>query len=37
VLAQSKYGVVAFFIGDERAKLLRDLKDTFPEVKFVLD
>ncbi|HXQ42282.1 MAG TPA: methylated-DNA--[protein]-cysteine S-methyltransferase [Candidatus Udaeobacter sp.] len=35
--AESSYGVVALFIGDDRARLLRDLKDTFPEAEFVLD
>jgi AraC family transcriptional regulator of adaptative response/methylated-DNA-[protein]-cysteine methyltransferase len=37
VVAESKLGVVALFIGDDRAKLLRDLKGTFPEAEFVLD
>ena len=37
MVAQSKHGVVALFIGDDRAKLLRELKDTFPEAEFVLD
>jgi AraC family transcriptional regulator of adaptative response/methylated-DNA-[protein]-cysteine methyltransferase len=37
VVAESMRGVVALFIGDDRAKLLRDLKDTFPECNFVLD
>jgi AraC family transcriptional regulator, regulatory protein of adaptative response / methylated-DNA-[protein]-cysteine methyltransferase len=37
VVAESKHGVVAFFIADDRAKLLRDLNDTFPEAEFVLD
>jgi AraC family transcriptional regulator, regulatory protein of adaptative response / methylated-DNA-[protein]-cysteine methyltransferase len=37
VVAESMHGVVALFIGDERAKLLRDLKDAFPEAEFVLD
>jgi AraC family transcriptional regulator of adaptative response/methylated-DNA-[protein]-cysteine methyltransferase len=30
-------GIAALFIGDDRPKLLRDLKDVFPEVEFVLD
>jgi AraC family transcriptional regulator of adaptative response/methylated-DNA-[protein]-cysteine methyltransferase len=30
-------GIAALFIGDDRLKLLRDLKDVFPEVEFVLD
>jgi AraC family transcriptional regulator of adaptative response/methylated-DNA-[protein]-cysteine methyltransferase len=30
-------GIAALFIGDDRPKLLRDLKDVFPEVDFVLD
>jgi AraC family transcriptional regulator, regulatory protein of adaptative response / methylated-DNA-[protein]-cysteine methyltransferase len=37
VVAESMHGVVALFIGDERAKLLRDLKAAFPEAEFVLD
>ena len=37
VVAESMHGVVALFIGDDRAKLLRDLKDAFPEAEFVLD
>jgi AraC family transcriptional regulator, regulatory protein of adaptative response / methylated-DNA-[protein]-cysteine methyltransferase len=36
VVAESMHGVVALFIGDERAKLLRDLKAAFPEAEFVL-
>jgi AraC family transcriptional regulator of adaptative response/methylated-DNA-[protein]-cysteine methyltransferase len=35
--AESNLGVVALFIGDDRAKLLRDLKDAFPEAACVLD
>jgi AraC family transcriptional regulator of adaptative response/methylated-DNA-[protein]-cysteine methyltransferase len=31
------HGVAALFIGDDRAKLLRDLKDAFPKAEFVLD
>src|SRR3954454_21984204 len=37
VVAESVRGVVALFIGDDRAKLLRDLKDAFPEAELVLD
>ena len=37
VVAESVHGVVALFMGDDRAKLLRDLKDAFPEAEFVLD
>ncbi len=37
VVAESRRGVVALFIGDDRAKLLCDLKDAFPEASFVLD
>ena len=37
VIAESGYGVVALFIGDDRAKLLRDLKDAFPSAELVLD
>jgi AraC family transcriptional regulator, regulatory protein of adaptative response / methylated-DNA-[protein]-cysteine methyltransferase len=37
VVAESMHGVVALFIGDDRVQLLRDLKDAFPEVEFVLD
>jgi AraC family transcriptional regulator of adaptative response/methylated-DNA-[protein]-cysteine methyltransferase len=37
VVAESSQGVAALFIGDERAKLLRDMKDAFPEAEFVLD
>src|SRR5215469_10880948 len=37
VVAESVRGVVALFIGDDRAKLLRDLKDAVPNAEFVLD
>ena len=37
VVAESTRGVVALFIGDDRAKLLRDLKDAFPEAELVQD
>jgi AraC family transcriptional regulator, regulatory protein of adaptative response / methylated-DNA-[protein]-cysteine methyltransferase len=37
VLAESSRGIVALFIGDDRADLLRDLKDAFPNAEFVPD
>lgn len=37
VVAESAHGVVALFIGDNRAKLLNDLQSAFPEAKIVLD
>jgi AraC family transcriptional regulator, regulatory protein of adaptative response / methylated-DNA-[protein]-cysteine methyltransferase len=37
VVAEGVRGVVALFIGDDRARLLRDLKDAFPEAELVLD
>ena len=37
VVAESQRGVVALFIGNDRAKLLRDLEDTFPEARLELD
>ena len=37
VVAESTRGVVALFVGDDRATLLRDLKGAFPEAEFVLD
>src|SRR4051812_15332373 len=37
VVAKSMQGVVALFIDDDRAKLLRELKEAFPEAEFVLD
>ena len=37
VVAESICGVVALFIGDDREKLLRDLKGAFPEAELVLD
>jgi AraC family transcriptional regulator of adaptative response/methylated-DNA-[protein]-cysteine methyltransferase len=37
VVAESARGIAALFIGDDRPKLLRDLKAAFPEVAFVLD
>jgi AraC family transcriptional regulator, regulatory protein of adaptative response / methylated-DNA-[protein]-cysteine methyltransferase len=36
MVAESIRGVVALFIGDDRKKLLRDLKDAFPQAEFVL-
>jgi AraC family transcriptional regulator of adaptative response/methylated-DNA-[protein]-cysteine methyltransferase len=36
-VAESALGIVALFIGDDRARLLRDLKDAFSEAEFVLD
>ena len=37
VVAESTRGIAALFIGDDRAKLLRDLKDVFPEAELLLD
>jgi len=37
VVAASMRGIVALFFGDDRARLLRDLKDAFPEAALVLD
>jgi AraC family transcriptional regulator of adaptative response/methylated-DNA-[protein]-cysteine methyltransferase len=37
VVAESVRGIAALFIGDDRSKLLSDLKDAFPEVGLVLD
>ena len=37
VVAESGRGVAALFIGDDRAGLLRDLRDAFPEAELVLD
>jgi AraC family transcriptional regulator, regulatory protein of adaptative response / methylated-DNA-[protein]-cysteine methyltransferase len=36
-VAESTHGVVALFIGDNRAKLLHDLQSAFPEAEIVLD
>jgi len=36
-VAESTHGVVALFVGDDRAKLLCDLKDAFPEARFLCD
>ena len=37
MVAESVRGVVALFIGDDRERLLRDLKNAFPAAKLVLD
>ena len=37
LVAESSRGLAALFIGDDRAKLLRDLKDAFPGAELVLD
>ena len=37
LVAESALGVVALFIGDDRARFRRDLKDAFPEAECVLD
>jgi AraC family transcriptional regulator, regulatory protein of adaptative response / methylated-DNA-[protein]-cysteine methyltransferase len=37
VVAESTRGVVALFIGDDRTKLMRDLKDAFPNTKLLFD
>jgi AraC family transcriptional regulator of adaptative response/methylated-DNA-[protein]-cysteine methyltransferase len=37
LIAESIRGVVALFIGDDRAKLLHDLHESFPEAECVLD
>jgi len=37
VVAESMRGIAALFIGDDRAKLLGDLKDAFPRAELVLD
>ena len=37
LVAESALGVVALFMGDDRARLRRDLKDAFPDAEFVLD
>jgi AraC family transcriptional regulator of adaptative response/methylated-DNA-[protein]-cysteine methyltransferase len=37
VVAESTRGVAALFIGDDRERLLRDLKNAFPEVTFIHD
>jgi AraC family transcriptional regulator of adaptative response/methylated-DNA-[protein]-cysteine methyltransferase len=37
VVAESTRGVAALFIGDDRVKLMRDLKDAFPDTGFLCD
>ena len=37
VVAEGVRGVVALFIGDDRARLLRDLRGAFPEAGLVPD
>ena len=37
VVAESVRGIAALFIGDDHAKLLRDLKDAFPGATFMPD
>ena len=37
LVAESAQGVVALFIGDDRARLLRDLEGAFPGVGFAID
>jgi len=37
LVAESKQGVIALFIGDDRARLKRDLEDAFPEAAFAPD
>jgi AraC family transcriptional regulator of adaptative response/methylated-DNA-[protein]-cysteine methyltransferase len=37
LVAESAHGVVALFISDDRAKLLHDLDEAFPDTAFVLD
>ena len=37
LMAESARGVVALFIGDDRAKLLRDLNEALSDTTFVLD
>lgn len=37
VIAESVRGVAALFIGSDRAALLQDLEDAFPDAEFVLD
>lgn len=36
-VATGQDGIVALFIGDERARLLRDLQNAFPQAEFVAD
>lgn len=37
VVAEGSHGVVALFIGDDRMRLLRDLRREFPQAVFALD
>jgi AraC family transcriptional regulator, regulatory protein of adaptative response / methylated-DNA-[protein]-cysteine methyltransferase len=37
LVAESLHGVVALFIGDDRAQLLQDLKEASPEAELLLD
>ena len=37
VIAEGTRGIAALFIGDDRAQLLRELRDAFPGAGFVLD
>lgn len=37
LVAESGRGVVALFVGDDRAKLLRDLQEAFPDAGFAPD
>lgn len=37
VVAESMRGIAALFVGNDRAKLLRDLKEAFPAAEFFLD
>jgi AraC family transcriptional regulator of adaptative response/methylated-DNA-[protein]-cysteine methyltransferase len=37
LVTESMRGIAVLFIGDDRATLLRDLKDAFPEAELVLD
>lgn len=37
VVAEGVRGVVALFVGADRARLLRDLRNAFPDSEFVLD
>jgi len=37
VVAESRSGVAALFIGDDRSRLLRDLQGAFPSVRLVPD
>lgn len=37
IVAEAMRGIAALFIGDDRAKLLRDLRDAFPQSALVAD